>query len=171
MARTRSMRRNNSKKNSLKSRKPLVGSLSADKASFAAKLGAFICENQPLKDVVGDVNGFEQRVNGRQVNQRVFGVLPFLHLNITAQQFKALMMSPKVNGSLVAAVELLCNNRRLNKTLEAVSFNSHNQAVVGVRDGLVSSIMETILNRWDMRGNGRKVLNKIQAVQVAQAGR
>ena len=55
----------------------------ASKVSFAAKLGAFVCENQKLKDVVGDVNGFEERVNGRAVNQKVFGVLPFLHLNIT----------------------------------------------------------------------------------------
>lgn len=81
-------------------------------------------------------------------------------------------MSPKVNGSLVAAVEQLCkkadNGKGLDKRLAAVDFNSHDQAVVGVRDGIVSAVMESILNRWDMRSNGRKVLNKIQAVQVAQ---
>lgn len=176
MARTRSMRRNNSKKNSrrnsVKSKHTPVGSLSADKARFSAKIGAFICQNQALKDVVGSVDGFEQKLNGRSVNQRVFGVLPFLHLDITREQFKNLMMSPKVNGSLVAAVELLCNQadkgKGLDKRLEGVDFNSHNQAVVGVRDGLVAAVMESIENRWDIRANGKKVLNYIQKVQLAQ---
>ena len=45
-----------------------VGQASANKASFAAKLGAFICENQKLGDVVGDLNGFYQKHNGRSVN-------------------------------------------------------------------------------------------------------
>jgi hypothetical protein len=79
-------------------------------------------------------------------------------------------MSPKVNGSLVAAVEALCNSKNLNKNLKAVDFNCHKQSVVGVRDGLTAAIMESIENRWDMRSNGRKVLNQIQRVQVKQAG-
>lgn len=171
---TRSVKRSNNRKTKRSVKRGgsmKVGDLSANKASFAAKLGAFICENQALKNVVGDVNGFEQKVKGRAVNQRVFGVLPFLHLNISRQQFSNLMMSPKVNGSLVAAVEALCNSKNLNKTLKAVDFNCHKQSVVGVRDGLTAAIMESIENRWDMRTNGRKVLNQIQRVQVEQANK
>lgn len=145
-----------------------VGHASAQKASFAAKLGAFICENQKLGDVVGDLSGFYQKHKGRSVNQRVFGVLPFLHLNITEAQFRGILNSPSVNGSLTDAVEVLCNKKKLNKVLEQVKFNCRKQSEVGVRDGLNAAVMESILNRWDMRRNGRMVLNKIQAVQVRQ---
>ena len=145
-----------------------VGSASTQKASFAAKLGAFICENQKLGDVVGDLSGFYQKHNGRSVNQRVFGVLPFLHLNITESQFRGILSSPSVNGSLTDAVEVLCNNKKLNKVLEEVQFNCRKQSEVGVRDGLNAAVMESVLNRWDMRRNGRMVLNKIQAVQLKQ---
>ena len=145
-----------------------VGHASAQKASFAAKLGAFICENQKLGHVVGDLSGFYQKHNGRSVNQRVFGVLPFLHLNITEAQFRGILNSPRVNGSLTDAVEVLCNKKKLNKVLKQVQFNCRKQSEVGVRDGLNAAVMESILNRWDMRRNGRMVLNKIQAVQVRQ---
>ena len=145
-----------------------VGHASAQKATFAAKLGAFICENQKLGDVVGDLSGFYQRHKGRSVNQRVFGVLPFLHLNITEAQFRGILNSPRVNGSLTDAVEVLCNKKRLNKVLEKVQFNCRKQSEVGVRAGLNAAVMESIINGWDMRKNGRMVLNKIQAVQVRQ---
>ena len=145
-----------------------VGHASAQKATFAAKLGAFICENQKLGDVVGDLSGFYQKHNGRSVNQRVFGVLPFLHLNITEAQFRGILNSPRVNGSLTDAVEVLCNKKRLNKVLEKVQFNCRKQSEVGVRAGLNAAVMESIINGWDMRKNGRMVLNKIQAVQVRQ---
>lgn len=167
MPRTRSRTRSsNSRKGSMKH--PHVGSLPASRVSFAAKLGAFICQNQKLSDVVGDVSGFEQTHNGRKVNQRVFGVLPFLHLNITRSQFVAVLNSKEVNGSLVGAVEALCNKSRLNSVLKAVDFHCDRQSQVGVRDGLNAAIVESIENRWDMRRNGRMVLNKIQAVQLQQ---
>jgi len=163
-------RSNKANSNSRKmSRKQVrVGNLSSANASFAAKLGAFICENQNLRDVVGDVNGFEQRHNGRAVNQRVFGVLPFLHLNITRKQFLGILNSPKVNGSIVSAVETICNAQNLNSLLESVNFNCNAQSKVGVREGLTAAIMESIENRWGLRKNGRRVLNKIQAVQEKQ---
>ena len=145
-----------------------VGHASAQKATFAAKLGAFICENQKLGDVVGDLSGFYQKHKGRSVNQRVFGVLPFLHLNITESQFRGILNSPRVKGSLTDAVEVLCNKKRLNKVLEQVQFNCRKQSEVGVRDGLNMAVMESILNGWDKRRNGRMVLNKIQSVQVRQ---
>ena len=121
-----------------------------------------------MGDVVGDLSGFYQRHKGRSVNQRVFGVLPFLHLNITESQFRGILNSPRVNGSLTDAVEVLCNKKRLNKVLEKVQFNCRKQSEVGVRAGLNAAVMESIINGWDMRKNGRMVLNKIQAVQVRQ---
>ena len=165
--RTRS-RKSGSSSRRLSVKQARVGSASTQKASFAAKLGAFICENQKLGDVVGDLSGFYQKHNGRSVNQRVFGVLPFLHLNITESQFRGILSSPSVNGSLTDAVEVLCNNKKLNKVLEEVQFNCRKQSEVGVRDGLNAAVMESVLNRWDMRRNGRMVLNKIQAVQLKQ---
>ena len=75
MARSRKMNRNSRKSRApRKSRRTVkraamhrVGDAPANKATFAAKLGAFVCQSQPLKDVVGDVNGFFERANGREV--------------------------------------------------------------------------------------------------------
>jgi hypothetical protein len=170
MNRSKKMNRNSRKSRaSRKSRRTVkrgamhrVGDAPANKATFAAKLGAFVCQSQPLKDVVGDVNGFFERAHGRSVNQRTFGVLPFLHLNISRDQFK------KVMTSNVGAVEKLCNSKHLNKTLKAVDFNCHNQSVKGVNAGLVASLLNAIEHGWKANANGRRVLNKIQAVQVKQ---
>ena len=139
-----------------------VGDAPANKVSFAAKLGAFVCQKQSLKDVVGDVNGFFEKAKGRRVNQRTFGVLPFLHLNISREQFKRVM------ASNVGAVERLCNDKNLNKRLKAVDFNCHKQSTTGVHDGLVASLVEAVEQGWASNANGRRVLNKIQAVQLKQ---
>jgi hypothetical protein len=174
MARSRKMNRSMNKRSVRRSRNsrrtvkraPMRKVGDASKVSFAAKLGAFVCQNQSLKDVVGDVNGFEERVKGRAVNQKVFGVLPFLHLNISREQFKRVLTSS--SGNLVSAVEKVCNAKKLNKTLKSVDFNCHKQSVKGVNAGVIDAVMESIENRWNVRQNGRRVLNKVQAVQVAQ---
>ena len=41
-------------------------------------------------------------------NKKVFGVLPFLHLNITENQFKKVLVDSK--GNLGESVEKLCNS-------------------------------------------------------------
>jgi hypothetical protein len=166
----RNSRKSNNSRNSRNSVKRVsmrrVGDASANKASFAAKLGAFICQSQPLKDVVGDVNGFFERANGKAVNQRTFGVLPFLHINISRDQFKKVMDSS--GGNLVSSVEKICNSKNLNKTLKDVDFNCRKQSVKGVNDGLIAALMDSIEKDWNSNNNGKRVINKIQAVQLKQ---
>ena len=150
----------------LASRKPAVGTLSAQKATFAAKLGAFMCENEKLSDVVATPEkGFDSTKNGRAVNKRVFGVLPFSHMNITKPQFMAMLN----NSSKVMKndTQRLCMSNRLETKLKAVKFNCPKQSAVG-NAAFVKSICESIENRWEMRKNGRAVLNKIEAVQRKQ---
>ena len=156
--------KNNSKKNNVKA--VLVGTKTGGNVSFAAKLGAFLCECEKLGDVVGDDKGFFSTKNGHKVNQRVFGALPFLHLNITKNQFITLLNSGKLN--LFNATKGMCNKAKLEKHLSQVKFNCDSQSNVGV-NALHLAICESIEKRWDMRKNGRAVLNKIQKVQESQA--
>ena len=122
-----------------------------------------MCENQKLNQVVGNAtDGFK---SGGNINQRVFGVLPFLHLNITKSQFKAVLDNS--SESITNTVSSLCNKKNLEKTLKAVEFNCRKQSSTG-REALLKSVMESIENRWDMRRNGRAVLNKIEKVQREQ---
>lgn len=148
------------------SRKPAVGTLSAQKATFAAKLGAFMCENEKLSDVVATPErGFDSTKNGRSVNKRVFGVLPFLHMNITKPQFMAMLNNS--SKSMKNDTQRLCMSNRLETKLKAVKFNCPKQSAVG-NAAFIRSICESIENRWEMRKNGRAVLNKIEAVQRKQ---
>jgi len=175
--RRRSVRRNNNRsanknnnKNNRKSvrrsNKPAVGTLSAQKATFAAKLAAFMCENEKLSDVVATPErGFDPRKNGRAVNKRVFGVLPFLHMNVTKQQFMKMLN----NSSAVMknSTQSLCMSNKLETKLKKVQFNCPKQSATGT-SAFVTSICESIENRWDMRKNGRSVLNKIEYIQRKQ---
>lgn len=146
--------------------KDLVGNRKADQVQFSAKLGAFLCENENIEDVVGDDSGFFLELNKKKVNQRVFGALPFLHLNISKSDFVKLLESGKV--SLVNEAEKMCSDQDLEKHLEKVKFSCSEQSKVGI-SALNLAICESIERRWTMRQNGRKVINKIQQVQESQA--
>ena len=167
----RSVNKNNNRKSVRRSkrvaaRRSTVGALSAQKATFAAKLGAFMCQNEKLSDVVATPErGFDSRKNGRAVNKRVFGVLPFLHMNVTKQQFMKMLN----NSSAVMKnnTQSLCMSNKLETKLKKVNFNCPKQSAVGTA-AFVNSICESIENRWDMRKNGRAVLNKIEAIQRKQ---
>ena len=171
MARSmRRSRKNSSSRRSVKRGGGLapVGSKQAGSVTFAAKLGAFLCENEQLKDVVGNDQGFFLTNGNRKVNQRVFGALPFLHLNITKNQFISLLENGK--DDLINAATGMCSNAKLESRLEKVKFNCPAQSKVGV-SAINLAICESIENRWALRKNGRAVLNKIQQVQEAQAGK
>lgn len=162
---SRSMNRNNSQRNNSNKSKKQVHTLSASKATFAAKLAAFICEDQNLNDVVGDVNGFFLKHKGRKVNTHVFGVLPFLHMNISKKQFMNLLNNSA--GSMAKSVENMCNSGNLENKLEKVQFNCKHQSQVG-NNALLQAICDSIENGWTKCKNGRKVLTKIQKVQLEQ---
>ena len=127
-----------------------------------------MCENQPIKDVVGTKDdGFPPKLGKRVVNQRVHGILPFLHMNISEDQFKLLLKN--ANGSVTKTIESFCNAKQLEKKLKDLDggFNCRKQSKTGT-DAFLQSVMESIVNRWRLRDNGRAVLNKIEKVQRSQ---
>lgn len=139
-----------------------VGNKSGNKASFAAKLAAFICENQDFKKTHGNpINGFNND-GGKQVT----GVLPFLHLNINEKQFTLLLDG--ASGSLVKACNILCNKKKLNTKLKSVGFNCKKNSSKGINNGLLNAISESIHSGWKGRNNGRKVINFIEKIMRKQ---
>lgn len=142
-----------------------VGHKTAKKASFAAKLAAFICENQDMKKTHGNPTDGFNNDGGKQVT----GVLPFLHLNIKEKQFLSLLDS--ASGNLVKACTVLCNGKNLNKKLQGVNFNCKRQSIKGINNGLLNSIIESINSGWKTRKNGRRVLNFIEKIMREQVSR
>ena len=143
-----------SKKRVSKKVKP-VGELTAARASFAARLAAFI-----LDDHKGPVRWTEK--DGFPAGQPcVFGVLPFLHLNISESKFRQMLKEGQ--GKEISSVEKDCNSKKLNKKLSKVGFSCANQSAVGVKalsDSVISSINSP--SRWMARKNGRKVASQLQ---------
>ena len=138
--------RRNSKRRSVKnSRRP----------TFAAKLGAFILQGLSASTTVKwSVQG------GFSASQpQVTGVLPFLHLNVSEAQFRALLKGS--HGNHVRTLAGLCNAKNLNKVLHKVNFNCQRQSNNGVT-GLEDAIVASINNSWKMRATGRKHLATVE---------
>ena len=157
--------RSNSKKKRVKTRKGQkggVGNKSSNKASFAAKLAAFICENQDFKKTHGNPTDGFNNDGGKQVT----GVLPFLHLNINEKQFTLLLDS--ASGSLINACNILCNKKQLNKKLKSVGFNCKKNSTKGINNGFLNAISESIHSGWKTRKNGRRVINFIENIMRKQ---
>jgi len=145
-----------------KSGRGVVGSKSGHKASFAAKLAAFICENQDLKKTHGNPTEGFNNDGGKQVT----GVLPFLHLNINEKQFTLLLEG--ASGSLINATNSLCNKKQLSKKLKNLGFNCKKNSTKGINNGFLNAISESIHSGWKHRKNGRKVLNFIENIMRKQ---
>jgi len=117
-----------------------------------------------MKNVYGNAEeGFDE---GGGKNIQIFGVLPFLHLNITEKQFTNML--DKSGGDLVKACTSLCNKKGLNTKLKSLHFNCAKQSRKGIKDGLLETIVDSIKDKWIMRKNGRRVLNVIEKVQKEQ---
>ena len=140
-----------------------VGNLSAGKASFAAKLAAFI-----LDDHRGAVKWSEK--SGFAAGQpHIFGVLPFLHLNVTERKFREMLVSGQVPQMAVLSKD--CTSKKLNTKLRKVEFSCKKQCEVGVKalaDSVISSV--TSPARWDARRNGRRVASVLQRLMSKQVG-
>lgn len=150
----RNMSRRGSKKRVSKRVKP-VGEFTASRASFAARLAAFI-----LDDHKGPVRWTEK--GGFPAGQPcVFGVLPFLHLNISEAKFRQMLRDGHAKET--STVEKDCNAKKLNKKLSKVGFSCANQSSVGVK-ALSTSVISSINDpaRWMARRNGRKVASQLQ---------
>jgi len=124
--------------------------------TFAAKLAAFMLESVKGNIVFNKTNGFTNK------HPQVYGVLPYLHMNITDGSFRNTI-------NLTKSVQLkqltkLCNVKKLNKTLHKVNFNCNTQPASGVKS-VNNSILDSINNRWGMRHNGRKRLREILKAQ------
>jgi len=157
--------RKRSKRKRTKTRKASrggVGNKSGNKASFAAKLAAFICENQDLSKTHGNPQEGFNNDGGKQVT----GVLPFLHLNINEKQFTLLLEG--ASGSLINGTNNLCNKKQLSKKLKKLGFNCKKNSTKGINNGFLNAVSESIHSGWKHRKNGRKVLNFIEGIMRKQ---
>jgi len=120
--------------------------------SFAAKLAAFILES--VKDTIyfSKTSGFSDK------HHQIFGVLPYLHMNISETEFRRQLKDSQKNRN--SSLTKLCNKNKLNKKLSSVGFNCKKQSSSGVHS-VNESIVDSINNRWAMRKNGQKRLKTI----------
>lgn len=135
----------NNRKRSRKMRQP----------TFAAKLGAFILQAVSPKEKII----WSKEVGFTAKHPQVFGVLPFLHLNISERQFRALLRGSHNNH--VNTLAGLCNGMDLNKVLHKVSFSCKKQSDKGILS-VEEAVVDSINNRWNIRKNGRKHLAEIE---------
>ena len=124
--------------------------------SFAAKLAAFMLEGVHDEIFISKTGGFSGK------HHQVFGVLPFLHMNITEKQFMDLINSN--HGVLGSNLTKLCNKKSLNKSLKKVKFNCQKQSNSGIV-ALNMAIIDSINNRYNMRKNGKRRTEEILSIQ------
>jgi hypothetical protein len=132
----------------------------ASNVTFAAKLGAYMLESVPKDAQIKFTSdkGFSEGV------PQVFGILPFLHLNISEEDFKK---SLENGSSEHSHLRKLCKLKLLDTTLTGVNFNCEDQIKKGfesLNDGLVYSIN----TKFASRINGQKRLQEILNYQKIQ---
>ena len=126
--------------------------------TFATKLGAYMLESVTKGIEYSSNTGFSDGV------PQVFGILPFLHLNISEEDFKkSLENGETVNSHL----RQLCMEKGLDVKLKGVDFKCEDQIKTGfesLNDGLIYSIN----NKFESRINGQKRLQEILNYQKIQ---
>ena len=147
------------KKSNKKSRKVILRKLikQGNKVTFAAKLAAFVLENHKGKEVkFAEEGGFHNDQNF------IFGILPFLHLNIKKDQFSTLLA--KGQHPLIQELTDLCSKSDAVKEIKReVDFQCDAQSSTGIRDGLIESVIENIDSprRWASRKHGRTIAKEV----------
>ena len=131
-----------------------------NKETFAARLGAYMLESvhKDAKIQFDAATGFSEKV------PQVFGILPFLHLNISEEDFKESLENGESENS---HLRQLCLKKGLDKLLEKVHFKCEDQIKTGFKslnDGLIYSIN----NKFESRINGQKHLQEILNYQKIQ---
>ena len=127
--------------------------------TFAAKLGAFMLESVKGNITFSKTGGFSNK------HPQVYGVLPYLHMNIKDSSLrKSLNLTKSIRHKELTK---LCKSKKLDKTLHKVNFNCNTQPANGVLS-VNNSIMDSINNRWGIRRNGRKRLREILKAQKWQ---
>jgi len=124
----------------------------SSKPSFAQRLGAFLLEGVKGKIFFSEETGFSDKHVG------VFGVLPFLHMNIKEKTFRSMLTNS--NGSLKEVLINRCNEKNLNNVLQKVDYDCDTQSAAGV-DAVCMAIMDSINNRYGIRKNGQRRLKEM----------
>lgn len=156
--RNNSVKRNNSV-NSVKKVKRGKGVAGNRKPSFAAKLGAFMLENAKGKIVFNKKTGFTRK------HKQVFGVLPYLHMDIKEKNF--FKNFKEIESGRAGELTKLCNKHNLERKLSKVKFSCKNQSLAGVQ-AVNDSILSSINDKWAERKHGRKQLEVIQRAMEYQ---
>jgi hypothetical protein len=123
----------------------------SSKPSFAQKLGVFILENTNKEIKFSETTGFSNS------NPAVFGVLPFLHLNIKEAEFKKMLLT---DNNLTSALTGISQKKNLDKKLVGVDYHSEPQSILGVKH-LCLGLIESINNKYKSRKNGQKMLTQV----------
>tara|TARA_B110001469_G_scaffold126055_1_gene142741 strand:+ start:138 stop:677 length:540 start_codon:yes stop_codon:yes gene_type:complete len=127
----------------------------AKKPSFATKLGAFML--QGVKDEIH----FDKEKGFSNIHIGVYGVLPYLHMNITENDFKKLMEDSAKNDKAYSRIlSDKCNSKKLDKKLEKVKFQCEKQLHSSIM-ALNLSVIDSINDRYKIRKQGQKNLKKI----------
>ena len=147
------------KQSNKKSRKDILRKLikQGNKVTFAAKLAAFVLENHKGKEVKFAKNG------GFDNDQDfIFGILPFLHLNIKKDEFSTLLAKGQ-NPLVQELTELCSNNEAVKEIKREVDFKCDAQSSTGIRDGLIESVIKNIDSprRWASRRHGRTIAKEV----------
>ena len=146
--RTRSSKNNNNSNNNNRSRNARYSPAKlSSKPTFAQKLAVFL-----LQGVKGQIQ-FSEQTGFTEKHTAVFGVLPFLHMNIQEKTFRRML--DNAEGSLADVLISRCNEKGLNKKLKAVEYNCNKQSLSGVK-ALNDGIMASIKDRYSIRQNGKK---------------
>ena len=124
----------------------------ANRVTFAAKLAAFLLQGASNNIEFSLKNGFSNRV------PEVFGVLPYLHMNIKENEFRNLLNNSSENRR--QTLTNLCNKNHLEKHLNQVGFSCVQQPRAGVK-ALDKAIVDSINNRWSIRQNGQRNLRTV----------
>ena len=138
-------------KNTKKSSKYPCAKLSS-KPSFAQKLGAFLLQG------IEDEIFFDRETGFSDKHQSVFGVLPFLHMNITEKGFVKMLNDS--SSTLAENLTKNCVSKNLNNTLQKVGYDCQKQSVAGI-GSLNVGLVESINNRYNIRAKGQQNLTDI----------
>ena len=137
----KNVKNNNSIKsnsNSIKNNNKLVKN-----PSFAAKLGVFMLQGITEEIHFDKVKGFSNK------HISVYGVLPYLHMNITENDFKKLMEDSAKNDKAYSRIlSDKCNSKKLDKKLEKVKFQCEKQLHSSIM-ALNLSVIDSINDRYN----------------------
>tara|TARA_Y100000389_G_C17427182_1_gene500269 strand:+ start:207 stop:803 length:597 start_codon:yes stop_codon:yes gene_type:complete len=124
--------------------------------TFAARLAAFVLENHK-----GNVE-FEEEGGFKEGQPYIFGILPFLHLNISYKDFRRL--SRVGEKSKINRLNSLCTKSEAVKSIQdKVDFRCLPQSkkgVFGITDATLANINSK--DKWNSRTHGRKILAEIK---------